>query len=100
MSLARTEEEDCVMRVLITGAAGFIGQFLAKHCVEAGCSVLGIDHREPEAGWTGTHLERCDVRDATHLSELVSAFRPDRVFHLALACVRDEGPGDRRLFEC
>ena len=71
------------MRVLITGAAGFIGQFLAKHCVEAGCSVLGIDHREPEAGWTGTHLERCDVRDATHLSELVSAFRPDRVFHLA-----------------
>ena len=30
------------MKVMITGAAGFIGGFLAKHCLEAGCSVLGL----------------------------------------------------------
>lgn len=32
------------MQVLITGAAGFIGYFLAKRCLEAGYSVVGIDN--------------------------------------------------------
>ena len=30
------------MRVMITGAAGFIGGYLAKHCVDAGCAT-GLD---------------------------------------------------------
>ncbi len=71
------------MKVMITGAAGFIGGFLARHCLEAGCSVLGIGLGEPEEKWNGGGFEICDVRDATHLSKLLSTFRPDRVFHLA-----------------
>jgi GDP-4-dehydro-6-deoxy-D-mannose reductase len=70
-------------KVLITGAAGFIGEFLAKECSEAGFSVLGLGVTEPAAGWTGAGFERCDIRDSVRLSELISAFRPDRVFHLA-----------------
>ena len=49
------------MKVLITGAAGFIGGYLAKHCAEAGASVLGIDIREPEHAWPHDAFERCDV---------------------------------------
>ncbi len=71
------------MKVMITGAAGFIGGFLLKHCLEAGCSVLGMDHRDPEKVWAGGVFERCDIRDSKHLSELVSTFRPERIFHLA-----------------
>ena len=71
------------MKVMITGAAGFIGGFLAKHCLDSNCSVLGIDTVDPGDRWPGGVFERCDVRDATRLSQLISTFRPDQVFHLA-----------------
>jgi len=71
------------MNVLITGASGFIGGYLVNYCKEAGCSVLGIDVREPEATWTGAAFEFCDVRDAKRLPELISIFQPHRIFHLA-----------------
>ncbi len=70
------------MKIMITGAAGFIGGFLAKYSVEAGCSVLGISVSEPENTWGGS-FERCDVRDADRLSRILTTFKPDRVFHLA-----------------
>jgi GDP-4-dehydro-6-deoxy-D-mannose reductase len=71
------------MKVLITGASGFIGGFLATHCVEAGSSVLGLDIQRPEAICAGADFEVCDVRDEVRLSGLISSFRPDRIFHLA-----------------
>jgi GDP-4-dehydro-6-deoxy-D-mannose reductase len=71
------------MKVLITGAAGFIGGYLAKHCAEAGASVLGIDIREPENAWPHAAFERCDVLDSARLQVLLSTFRPERIFHLA-----------------
>lgn len=71
------------MKVMITGAAGFIGGFLAKHCLQEGSSVLGLGLGESADGWRNGEFERCDIRDATRLSQLVSSFRPDRIFHLA-----------------
>jgi GDP-4-dehydro-6-deoxy-D-mannose reductase len=71
------------MNVLITGSAGFIGGFLVKHCLEAGSAVQGIDICEPESEWVGASFERCDIRDRARLLELISAFRPECVFHLA-----------------
>ena len=71
------------MKIMITGAAGFIGAALTKYCSEAGCPVLGFDIREPSSDWTGNAFELCDVRNATRLTELISRFRPDRIFHLA-----------------
>lgn len=70
-------------RVMITGATGFIGRYLTKHCLAAGCSVLGLDRHGSEEGLEGSALECCDVRDAERLSQIVSTFRPERVFHLA-----------------
>ena len=70
------------MNVLITGAAGFIGGVLTNHCVKDGNSVLGIGTTEPPAGFAGV-FERCDVRDAARLSQLLTTFRPERIFHLA-----------------
>ena len=70
------------MKVMITGAAGFIGGVLAKRCLDDGCSVLGLGVSEP-ATWGGGTFERCDVRNADLLSKLVVSFQPDRIFHLA-----------------
>ena len=52
------------MNVLITGAGGFIGAYLAKLAASAGHSVLGIDVKEPEEEAFEVKFERCDVRDA------------------------------------
>ena len=72
------------MRVLITGSAGFMGPFLAKHAVASGATVLGIDLVEAGAEWPGAlDFQLCDVRDELALREVISKFRPDRVFHLA-----------------
>jgi GDP-4-dehydro-6-deoxy-D-mannose reductase len=71
------------MKIMITGAAGFIGGFLAKYCLEAGCSVLGIGVSEPIEGWSAGAFAHCDIRDTARLSYLISTFQPDRIFHLA-----------------
>jgi len=71
------------MRVLITGATGFIGRFLTQLCLKNGCSVLGIDRRGLEEALPGATLEGCDIRNAERLSELLRTFHPDRIFHLA-----------------
>jgi GDP-4-dehydro-6-deoxy-D-mannose reductase len=71
------------MKVMITGAAGFIGGFLAKHCLDAGSQVLGIDIVEPQHGRAAGEFELCDVRNSARLSDLISQFRPQRIFHLA-----------------
>jgi len=71
------------MKTIITGAAGFIGRFLAEYCLEAGSEVLGIGITEPDGGWPRIPFERCDVRDPAQLLKLISIFRPDRIFHLA-----------------
>jgi nucleoside-diphosphate-sugar epimerase len=71
------------MKVMITGAAGFIGGYLAKYCCEGGCSTLGIGIGEPEHALSGAVFERCDIREERRLSQLILTFRPDRIFHLA-----------------
>jgi GDP-4-dehydro-6-deoxy-D-mannose reductase len=71
------------MKVMITGAAGFIGGFLAKHCISVGSQVLGIDIGEPQDAPAAHEFEICDVRDSARLSGLISKFRPQRIFHLA-----------------
>lgn len=71
------------MRVLITGAAGFIGGFLARHASENGSTVLGLGITEPSEPWQKGNYEHCDVRDEGRLQALIGKFRPDCVFHLA-----------------
>jgi nucleoside-diphosphate-sugar epimerase len=51
--------------------------------MDAGSSVFGIDIREPGDRWAGRDFECCDVRDFARMSELMSTFRPDCIFHLA-----------------
>jgi GDP-4-dehydro-6-deoxy-D-mannose reductase len=71
------------MKALITGATGFIGRFLAKHCLERGCVVLGLDIQSPTEEWPAAPFEHCDIRSSRRLLDLIKAFRPDRIFHLA-----------------
>ncbi len=70
------------MRVLITGASGFAGGYLARACAGAGDQVVGLSRRGavPAAGGEGRPL---DLLDVAALRAVVSDLRPEVVYHLA-----------------
>jgi UDP-glucose 4-epimerase len=74
------------MKILITGAAGFIGSHLANHYLKKGYSVLGIDHYG--SGFRGkicpgVKMEKVNLRDPTATREALSRFQPDIISHHA-----------------
>ncbi len=84
------------MRVLITGAAGFIGSHVTERLLDQGATVLGVDNfntfydPETKLGNLSTSLknpdftlEREDITDMSVMSRIFAEFAPDRVIHLA-----------------
>jgi UDP-glucose 4-epimerase len=74
------------MTVWITGAAGFMGRYLARALADAGQVVHGIGH----GALTDSEKQRLGLRtwlngeiDATNLNALAAHGLPSKVFHLA-----------------
>jgi UDP-glucuronate 4-epimerase len=83
-------------RVLVTGAAGFIGSHVAEALLERGHAVVGIDNFDPfydeaikrrNLAQAVVHpaflLVEQDIRDASGMRALFARERPDVVIHLA-----------------
>lgn len=71
------------MNVLITGAGGFIGGYLAKFAASRGHRVVGIDRKQPHTGVFEGEFRQIDVCDAMRVAETISSLAPQRIFHLA-----------------
>ncbi len=84
------------MRVLVTGAAGFIGMHLSLRLLERGDEVVGIDDLNAyydvslkEArlarlvGHPAFTFERLDIADRPAMERAFADHRPERVVHLA-----------------
>jgi len=70
------------VRVLLTGASGFAGPFVAEALVAAGHHVEGLARQPPQRG-AQVPFHAVDVRDADALAGVVAAIAPDAVVHLA-----------------
>ncbi len=70
------------MRVLVTGASGFAGGYLARACAAAGDEVTGLSRSGaiPEGAGNGHAV---DLRDREAVRRAVRALAPDIVYHLA-----------------
>jgi UDP-glucuronate 4-epimerase len=84
------------MKILLTGAAGFIGSHLGERLLENDHEVLALDNFDPYYDislkedrvarlreYSRFQLERGDIRDAALVSRLTQNFAPDRIVHLA-----------------
>lgn len=84
------------MRILVTGAAGFIGFHLAKRLLVDGHSVLGFDGMTPYyepalkerrramlQDYDGIQFVEGLLEDSAHLRDTVTNFRPNIIVHLA-----------------
>jgi UDP-glucose-4-epimerase GalE len=73
------------MNILVTGAAGFIGSHSAKHLVQAGLSVTGLDNlstgRKENARW-GTVIQG-DIFDIALVRQIIRGHSIRTVLHLA-----------------
>jgi UDP-glucuronate 4-epimerase len=83
-------------RVLVTGAAGFIGFHVCHKLIARGCRVLGVDDLNAYYdvalkharlarldGLEGFAFERCDVADKAGVLALIGKFKPHYLVHLA-----------------
>jgi UDP-glucose 4-epimerase len=79
------------MRIIVTGAAGFIASNLVPRLVRDGHEVLGIDnfsfgkraYVRPLLALAGFTFRELDLLDRPKVCALFREFRPDRVWHLA-----------------
>jgi UDP-glucose 4-epimerase len=70
------------MKLLITGARGFVGSSLAEYAAQEGCEVLGIGRTaQAPPGWPGSYAW-ADVA-LSDVTPIFNGFRPDVVVHCA-----------------
>lgn len=70
-------------RVLVTGAAGFIGTHLVAHLERVGAATRAVSRSATSARRGTVTFESADLSDPRVASELMGRVRPEIVFHLA-----------------
>lgn len=68
-------------RILVTGAAGFIGHHLVRRLKEQGHWVRGVDWKKPEYGCAADEFLLLDLRDMANAKEATKGI--DKVYALA-----------------
>jgi UDP-glucose 4-epimerase len=70
-------------KVMVTGAAGFLGSHLCRRLCMIGSEVHGISRTEGRVGTDGLHWWQSDLERLESVTSLVRDIRPDVIFHLS-----------------
>jgi UDP-glucose 4-epimerase len=86
-----------MMRVLVTGGAGYIGSVAVERLRAAGHEVAVLDslwrgHRQAVPADVPVH--ECDLLDAARVVEVIAQARPEAVMHFAAAAIVPESVED------
>ena len=84
-------------RVLVTGAAGFVGRHLCAALQQSGALVLATSRRAFNEGFEYFDSIPGDITDAAFVTRLLEESEPEYVFHLAAVKTRSNGMADFRL---
>lgn len=71
------------MKILLTGASGFIGTNLLEDLLSQGYIVRNIDWKEPKISERKKFWEKVDITDYETFERSVLNFNPDYIIHLA-----------------
>lgn len=71
------------MKILITGASGFIGTNLLQYLIERKYEVINIDKKPPRNTSHCPYWHQVDITELTSTLQAVSTFNPDYIIHLA-----------------
>ena len=71
-------------KVLLTGGAGFVGQYLARHLIDAyGCEVAATRLPQEQPGFDFVSFYEMDLLHPEEIKAALETFRPDVIFHPA-----------------
>ncbi len=82
------------MRILVTGASGFLGAYVLSELVESGHEVLAWSGRDP-GGRAGVRFRPVELTATARLPCLLDAADPDAIVHLAAISSASEVLKDR-----
>ncbi|MBI4812187.1 NAD-dependent epimerase/dehydratase family protein [Candidatus Falkowbacteria bacterium] len=96
-----TKKENSYKRILVTGAAGFIGCHLVDHLIDRGFNVFGVD--DLSGGFLRnvnkrSKFTKLDLRDKKKVDVYIKKVKPDLIYHLAADAT--EGRSQFTPIEC
>jgi dTDP-glucose 4,6-dehydratase len=95
------------MKCLVTGGAGFIGQAVCRHLLDAGCAVVNLDKLTYAAdlaslaelfGRPRYAFHQVDICDREDVAAIFAREQPDAVMHLAAESHVDRSIGEPSTF--
>ena len=71
------------MKILVSGATGFVGRHVWPHLVAAGHDVIAAGRRPPEGDSKCLQFIPADLLNSAEIERVVRQVRPDMLMHLA-----------------